>query len=367
MANKNQYFPQSVSHPGETLDEKLEEMGMGPKEFAVRTAKPEKTIIAIIKGESSITADMAVLFESVTKIPAHFWLNSQRTYDEFIARNKRDEMIAQSEEWARRFPLSSMIKKGWLAASSSSKEKTTALLSFFSISTPEAWQNYYFNQVLKVEFRISLANTKEPYAISAWLRKGELQAAEMEVPTYSEKVFRELLPSIKSLMARQPSDFFSQLQGLCIGAGVKVVFTPCLPKAPINGSTRWLNDTPFIQMTDRYKRNDVFWFTFFHEVGHILLHGKKEIFLENIDYCDKIKQKEIEADNFAIRWTFSEEEEKEVLEIDTLDMNEISNFAKKLDTHPAIIIGRLQHKKILPYSVGRELIVPIEMERELEN
>lgn len=85
MTNKNQYIPQSVSHPGETLKEKLEEMEMSSKELAVRTGKPENIIIAVMKGESSITADMAVLFESVTKIPAHFWLNNQRVYDEFGA------------------------------------------------------------------------------------------------------------------------------------------------------------------------------------------------------------------------------------------------------------------------------------------
>ena len=82
MALQNQYFPQSVPHPGETLVEKLEEMGMGPKEFALRTGKPEKTITAILNGGSSITPDMAVQFENVTKIPAHFWMNHQRGYDE---------------------------------------------------------------------------------------------------------------------------------------------------------------------------------------------------------------------------------------------------------------------------------------------
>ena len=363
MANNNQYFPQSVSHPGETLEEKLEEMNMGPKEFAVRAAKPEKTIIAIIKGDSSITADMAVQFESVTKIPARFWLNSQRGYDEYVARSKRDEMLAESAEWARQFPLTSMIKEGWLATSSANiKERTAALLSFFSISTPEAWENYYFKQVLKVEFRISLKNTKAPYAISAWLRKGELQAAEIEAPVYSEKTFKEVLPKIKSLMTIHPSDFFNQLQMLCLEAGVKVVFTPCLPKAPINGSTRWLNDTPLIQLTDRYKRNDVFWFTFFHEAGHILLHGKKDIFLENIDYPDRLTKKELEADNFAVKWTFTEEEEKEVMQAGPLDMDMIGSFAEKFNTHPAIILGRFQHKKLLPYSVGRELIVPIQID-----
>lgn len=68
----NQYHPQIAFHPGETLSEKLEELGMGPKEFALRTRKPEKTVIAIMNAQSSITPEMAVTFENVLKIPAHF-------------------------------------------------------------------------------------------------------------------------------------------------------------------------------------------------------------------------------------------------------------------------------------------------------
>ena len=86
MATKNQYIPQSYPHPGETLEEKLQEIGMVSKEFKIRTGIPEKTVCAIIKGKNSITAEMAVQFESVTKIPANFWLNSQRLYDEYVAR-----------------------------------------------------------------------------------------------------------------------------------------------------------------------------------------------------------------------------------------------------------------------------------------
>jgi len=362
MIKQNQYFPQSWPHPGETLEEKLQEMGMGPKEFAIRTGKPEKTIIAVLKGDSALTPDMALQFESVTKIPAHFWMNSQRSYDEFVAREKRKEIIAQSVGWARLFPISDMIKKEWLPVSSSIEQKTTELLSFFSISSPAAWQDYYINQKLKVAFRISLAHTNEPYAISVWLRKGELQAAELPTIPYSEKRFKEILPDIKTLMAGQPSDFSVQLQAICLKAGVKVVYTPSLPKAPINGSTRWLNDTPFIQLTGKYKRNDAFWFTFFHEAGHILLHGKKDIFLENIEYPDKINDKELEADSFAIKWTLSEDEEKEVLKATPLNEEKVRAFAHKFNTHPSIIIGRLQHKGYLPTAFGRELFKPIMLE-----
>ncbi len=167
-------------------------------------------------------------------------------------------------------------------------------------------------------------------------------------------------------MANQPPDFFQILQGICSEAGVKVVFTPCLPKAPINGSSRWIGDTPLIQLSARYKQNDRFWFTFFHEVGHILKHGKKYISLENIDFKDAEADKEMEADLFAEGWTFSKEQEKEVLTNSTLTEEDIIRFAEKFNTHPAIIIGRFHHKGILPYSIGREFIVSIDLRYDTE-
>jgi addiction module HigA family antidote len=359
MAKQNQYFPQSRPHPGETLAEKLEEMEMGPKEFALRTGKPEKTIIAILKGESSITTDMAVQFENVTKIPANFWMNHQRGYDEFVAREKRQVVIEEAVAWSRQFPLADLIKKRWLPPVSTIQEKTTAMLDFFGFSNHTAWENYYFKQQLKVAFRISLAQTNEPYAISAWLRKGELQAADLEANDYSEKKFKEVLPELKSIMAKHPADFFNQLQRICLRAGVKVIHTPCIKNAPISGSTRWLNDTPFIQLTGRYNRNDSFWFTFFHEAGHILLHGKKDIFLEKVEYTDKDLEKEQQADEFACKWTLTDDEEAKILEATPLNEEVIRDFAKKFNTHPAIIIGRLQHKKLIPYSFGREYFEPV--------
>ena len=140
-----------------------------------------------------------------------------------------------------------MMELGWIPMVKTQEEKVKALLSFFQVSTEKAWEDYYLNQQLKVAFRISLNNTKEPHAISAWLRQGEIQAAEKKVCEYSEKVLREAIPAMKSLCAEHPTDFAAALQELCAKAGVKLVYTPCLPKAPINGSTRWINDVPCIQ------------------------------------------------------------------------------------------------------------------------
>ncbi|MGB3342845.1 MAG: HigA family addiction module antitoxin [Aequorivita sp.] len=361
-AKQNQYKPKSVSHPGQTLLQKLEEMGMGAKEFAVRTDKPEKTISEVISGQSSITSEMAVKFEDVLKIPASFWLKRQQDYDEAKARLAREDIIKNASPWALLFPYAKMAAMGWVPKTRVVEEKVKALFSFFQVSTPEAWERYYFEKALLVEFRVSLAHSTKPYSVATWLRRGEVQAQEMTTREFNKKLLKDSLPRIKEIMAMQPSNFFAQLQGICEKAGVKVVYTPCLPGAPIHGSTRWIGDTPLIQLSARYKTNDKFWFTFFHEVGHILLHGKKYISIENISYEGLDIEKEKEADDFAIFWTFSEKEEEEVLKNIPLTSQDIVQFAKQFGTHPAIIIGRFQHKKLIPYNKGREFIEAIELD-----
>lgn len=361
MATLNEYFPQEVLHPCETLNEKLEELGMSRKEFALRTGKPEKTIIAVLKGESSITSEMAILFENITRIPAHFWINKQARYNEYKARLKRKQDVENAEEWTKRFPYAEMAKNDWVPKTRILNEKTINLFEYFGVSTHEAWENLYMKSKLKVAAYASLIHTQEPEAISAWLRQGELQADQIEAPEFNKKEFQNVLPKIKTIMANHPIDFFSQLQDLCLQAGVKVFYTPKMPKAPISGSTRRIKDTPVIQLTARYRQNDRFWFTFFHEAGHILLHGKKYISLENVNFSEADPVKEQEAHNFAEDWTFSKQEEEEVISAAPLSQEDIINFAKKFNTHPAMIIGRLQHMELIPFSIGREFIKSIDL------
>lgn len=359
---KQEYQPQTVSHPGEDLREKLEELQMSPKEFAIRCGKPIQTISEVMNGKSSITPDMAIQFENVLQIPARYWLQRQYHYNEAVARNNRRGIILAAIPWARRFPYSDMAKKGWVPPTRKAEEKAEALLEYFGVYSAAAWERVYIKAELKASFRISLAHTKTPHALSAWLRQGDIQARDMGSPEYSAKKLKAILPELKAIMAVHPPDFFTQAQALCLSAGVKVVFTPCLPKAPINGVARWIenNTTPLIQLSSRYQRNDIFWFSFFHELGHILLHGKKDVFLENVDYEGADQKKEAEADAFAVKWTLSEKEEAEVMAAKIWDEDTILAFAEKFGTHPAMIIGRLQHKGKLDHKEGRPFFVKLD-------
>lgn len=360
MNATNQYYPESVTHPSVFLREALEERQLGPKEFAIKTGKPEKTITAVLNGLSSITSDMAILFEQVLKIPAHFWIEAQKNYDEYKARINFHKRINEASGWARSFPYAQMAKFGWVASTRKVEEKVIELFKFFEVASIKGFEDYYYNQKTRVAFRISLKNQKNATAIAAWLRQGELQADKMNAPEFSKSVLKKSLPHIKAVMAEHPANFFESLKQICMAAGVKIVHTPCLSNAPIHGSTRWVKENPLIQLSGRYKRNDIFWFTFFHELGHVLLHGKKYVSIENIDVEGELEVYEKEADEFAAEILLSSAQEKELLKHSPLNPESVRSFAKKFGTHPACIIGRLQHKGLVRYGFGTQFFEPIE-------
>lgn len=311
MAQTRQFFDPAklpvVYHPGETLEEKLQEMGMGVKEFATRVSKPEKTIIAVLKGKSSITPDMAVAFEMVTKIPATMWLRHQKSYDEFIARKKREKSLKEGLCWAKKFPYEEISSLGWFSDITDAQEDTKnivdVLCTFFAVSSPKGWEDFYLNQRLRVAFSISLAEACDPYALSAWLRQGEIQAGEISVKIkYTPKLLRGILNEILEIRKSGATNHQERLASLLENAGIKLIFTETLSSAPVKGCARYIYGVPCIQLAKRFENEVDFWNTLFHEIGHILLHGKKDIFMENVNYGDKDPEKEKEADEFATLW-----------------------------------------------------------------
>lgn len=311
MAQTRQFFDLTklpvVYHPGEILDEKLQEMGMGVKEFATRVSKPEKTIIAVLKGKSSITPDMAIAFEMVTKIPADMWLRHQKSYDEFIARKKKEKTLKEGMRWAKKFPYAEISNLGWFDGIDKTQGKqrniVDTLCTFFAVSSPKGWEDFYLNQRLRVAFSISLAEACDPYALSAWLRRGEIQASELTINIkYKASLLRGILNSISGIRTKKADNNRDLLVPLLGNAGVKLIFTETLSSAPVKGCARYIYGVPCIQLAKEFDTDSEFWFTLYHEIGHILLHGKKDIFMENVSYGDKDPEKEKEADEFANLW-----------------------------------------------------------------
>jgi HTH-type transcriptional regulator / antitoxin HigA len=350
----NEYYPDMVFHPGETLREKLDEMGMGPKEFAIRTSKPEKTISQVLNGESSITPDMAIKFEMVTRIKASFWMKLQRSYDEYCARLVYQEDKQEKIAWARLFDYPKMSSLGWVPQTKNVEEKMLHLLNFFQVSDHHAWRKYFFEKELSGTFRLSLNGAKNPYNLSAWMRQGEIMHKnDHPIIPYSKSGLMGIMPELKNMMRSPSPSYIEDIKSLCRSVGLNVIYVVNIPHAP-HGVSRWINDIPMIQLSDKWQRYDIFCFTLMHEIAHILKHGVKFISLENVEYDDYDREREEEANQYASEQLLSSIFVEELASLAPhYRYSDIVKLAAKAQTHPSIIIGRLSKmRSITPQYAG---------------
>lgn len=344
-----------LSPPGDTIQETIDVIGMSQTELAERMGRPKEKINDVIKGREPITTATAFQLEKVLGIPAGFWMNRENEYRKQLYELEQQEIVEQWREWLHEFPVRELKKLGWLPETTQLHVLVNSLLGFFSVASAQEWMSIYIKNEVSAAFRISLANTINPYSISAWLRIGELEAKKIATEEYDKKRFRDCLHEAKELAFNSPNDFAKRLQQVCASGGVAVVYTPNLPKAPISGAVRWVHNVPLIQLSGRYKTDDHFWFTFFHEAGHILEHGKKDVFLEDVEGTIVDKEKELEADRFASSWLLKDEEFEEIVNSRPLSESKILEFSKKFRTPPGVIVGRLQFKKLISHSSGNHL------------
>jgi len=342
---ENRYAPDFISPPGETLAEILEERNMSQSELAQRMGRPRKTINEIIKGKAEITIDTALQIELVLGTPARFWIERERLYREYLARKNENQKLKGYLGWLKQIPYRQMTKLGWLKFYEDKIEQLRESLIFFAVVSPEQWEEIW-GRNLSIDFRKSQAFESDQGAITAWLRQGEIEASKINCADYNELKFRDVLQQIRLLTVKSIKVFQPQMIDLCAAAGVALVFVPELPKTRVHGATRWLgSQKALIQLSDRYKTNDHFWFSFFHEAGHIVLHGKRILFLEGQDIQDKIKEKE--ADIFAANLLINSRDWQIFIANNCLSKKAINQFAEQLGIHPGIIVGRLQHEQII--------------------
>ena len=276
------FQPNYAVPPGETLRETLKFSGMTQADLAERTGRPKKTVNEIISGKAAITAETALQLERVLGIPASFWNNLERNYQETLARLKDEEQLLSHKEWLEKFPIAILTKFGWLPKEESPVRKLKVLLNFFGVAGVEEWIALW--QSPQAAYRSSASFQRNPYAVAAWLRQGEIEAHKYEFKPYNANSFRKSLHQTRALTIEPPEVFEPKMKELCANAGVAVVFVSGLPGTHVYGATRWLNpNKAIIQLSLRGKTDDHLWFSFFHEAGHILLHGKRDVFIEDED------------------------------------------------------------------------------------
>lgn len=339
------FQPDWISPPGDSIADLLEEKAWSQAEFAQRCGYTRKHVSLLINGKASITEDTALKLERVLGSTARFWLVREVQYRESLARQKEFTDLEAQSDWLKQLPLADMFKFGWIRKFSHKGQQVSECLKYFGVSSVAIWNKRYTEPV--AAFRASNKFEKEGAAVSAWLRQGERQATEINCKPFDKAKFMQALPMLRALSNEaNPETFVPKLTQACAELGVAVVFAPTPRGCPVSGATRWLApDKALLMLSLRHATNDHLWFAFFHEVGHILLHGKKMLFLELKNLDDQHEQ---EADKFARNLLIPPAAASQLPEL-AKTYAAVTQFASKLKIPPAIVVGRMQKEKLLTW------------------
>lgn len=337
------FVPEWVDPPGSTIARILSRRGISIAQFASEVQLSESKAHALIDGVSPIDEKLAERLSNVVGSSVVFWINRENLYRSDLDRLSSVQKLPRAQEWTRQFPIRDMIKFGWLSPNTPRSKFSSALCDFFAVESPGAWQIKFKPEVAAAAFRTSPTYESNPAAVAAWLRWAEIQSDQIKCRPWNPSLLKGRLEEMRRLTRRnQPSRFIPELQALCGECGVALVIAPAPSGCRASGATRFLSpEKALIVLSLRYKSDDHFWFTFFHETGHLLLHSKEALFLE--DGSEVSSQEEQEANEFS-GMTLIPSGYQSALEHVRPRTTDVVRLAVRIGISPGVLVGQLQHR-----------------------
>jgi HTH-type transcriptional regulator / antitoxin HigA len=345
--------PARVFPPGRTLSRELEARNWTQKDLAEIMDRPVQAINAIVKGTKQITPETALELAAAFGTSDEFWTNLETNYQLHLARqDKRVDPIARKRKIYDLAPISEMMKRGWLQATTSIDDLEQQVCNFFDIATIDE------PPVLSLNFRCSQERNLNTSAQLAWVKQVEKLVKQQTVAKFDRDKLEVSIPQI--LACSKEVEAIAQLLELLKQLGIYFVIVPHLPKTYLDGATFWFGQNPVVALTLRYDRIDSFWFTLMHELGHIVA-GHQGSYWDDMDNL-AVNREEEEANQLAADWLIRRDALQGFLKQSQAvgaSRKAIEKFAEEQERHPGIVLGRLHRLGVVPCQNLRGLLVKV--------
>jgi HTH-type transcriptional regulator/antitoxin HigA len=345
MNNANEFKTDWFSAPASTVFDILHERGLSLAQFISMSGLPETRLLEFLYNNKGLDQGLAECLSSSLGASPSFWMNRQAQFDVSL----REGLIAadaQTKDWLTKIPVRELQKLGWVGSVLS---PSVSCLNFFGVSSVKAWELKYKSELAAVKFRTSERLESDPFATLAWLQQGKILSGDIPCERWNSARLREAMPTLRRLTReKDPTTFFPELQRICSKSGVAVVATKTPKGCRASGATRFLSSQKaMVLLSFRFLSDDHFWFSFFHEIGHVILHDKNALFLEGEANSDSVTDEEQEANQFAedVLIPAAFRDEFKALKHGRYD---IVRFARDVGISPGIVVGQLQHAGRLP-------------------
>jgi len=341
----NSFQPNWASKPGNTILDILRERKISTETFVQQMGQPADCVHQLIYGNSPITEATANQLSKVLGASEQFWLNREKIYRESLSLIDK----INEDKWLKDIPFKEMVDLGWIKDTSN---KFEACLKFFDIENVDQWNKQYGASVREtVSFRASPTFKSKLIPITCWLRQGEKIAESINCKPWNQTALRESIESLRKLTKeKKPKSYIPKLISICAECGVAVAIVRTPKTTSTYGAIKFLSkDKALLILSFRYRSDDQFWFTFFHEVGHLLLHESKGLLVDGLTNDEgataansTVQDQEDEANDFAGE-TLIPKRFHDRLKNLTGNTRKIITFANEVGVSPGIVVGQMQH------------------------
>ncbi|MGO8896801.1 MAG: ImmA/IrrE family metallo-endopeptidase [Isosphaeraceae bacterium] len=349
MADNAAFTPDWVSPPGDTIAAILAIRGITERDFALSISRSLSEVEALIRGRAPITSEVARKLAAVLGSTADFWSRREASYRQGLERLRRESSRPESLDWLNEVPAKEMVERGWVGPVGDTTDTVEACLRFFGVSSVGSWRESYRAPLESAAFRTSKTFASHPGAVAAWFRQAEVLASRIKCGVWDRERFAKELLSIRQLTRwKNPAAVIPELIRRCAACGVAVVVLRAPEKCKASGACLFLSPgRPLLLLSGRHLSDDHFWFTFFHEAGHLILHGQTYIFVDDIGEDGEFSTREEgEANDFAANILVPPEYQRE-LERLTANKLAVMRFAVRVGVSKGVIVGQLQKRGII--------------------
>ncbi|MBE6015648.1 MAG: addiction module antidote protein, HigA family [Lachnospiraceae bacterium] len=350
MSNIKEYKDIIAVHPGYYIADLIEELGMTQAEFATRVGTNTKTISYLVNGQANITNDLAKKMSVMTGTSEVLWLNLQSSYDQKVIEIQKEKDFDEQKDLARLIDYEFFIDVVELPTTKSIGERILNLCKYFKVSD----LRIMMNQDFLVNYRKGVSSVSDKNIINsrAWVQTAINFSQGIETKSYDAEKLKSYLSEIRSMTLQKPELFLPRMKQIFSECGVAFVLLPNLKNSGVNGAVKWIgDDRAVLAMNNRRLDADIFWFSLFHEVRHVLQRKVKTTFISYTDeeMIEENERLEKDADNFAMNYLIPPVAMRKFAPTKYTTDEEIIGFAKSIGIHPGIVAGRLQHDGVISH------------------
>lgn len=351
----NMFEPNWVNPPGATVLDLLHDRQISVSELANKAQRDVRSLSRLIHGVEPLTEDWAECLSMMLGASPSFWLRREQIYRADLQRIC-ESASKSPKDWLSDVPLKDLVRLGWIEQGASAEDTALNACAFFGVTTSSSFQQKYQKLFASSAYRASNAFATNPSAVAAWLRQGEILASAVDCEPWDRTKLESSLDAIRALsLEAEPSVFLPALKDILASCGVAVVIARTPDGCRASGATRFLSpELALMQLSFRYLADDQFWFTVFHEIGHLILHAHDQLFLEGLE--DRNSDAEREADDFAVQAIFEKVGEEALYEINTSLLG-IKRLARNAGIADGLVVGQLQRLGRVPYKHFNKLKV----------